>query len=171
MEQIQEAVSEIDQLWGSMGRKIIADKGNRTLAVSMEQAKRAVTAGITSLGFERTNETSTSMIFKARSPAPFSEAEYKQIRIVEEPIMQAMASNYVGSLTSSFFVLTSDDTNTVLYVRFDSGGPTTTLIHLDFALEWIKGRQQAGLILGENAPPEAIRRGTDKIWNSISDKL
>ena len=85
--------------------------------------------------------------------------------------MQAMASNHVGGLTSSFFVLTSNDTNTVLYVRFETGGPITTLVHLDFALEWLEGRQQAGLLLGENPPPEAVRRGVDKVWNSISDKL
>ncbi|MDR4485380.1 MAG: hypothetical protein R3B95_19645 [Nitrospirales bacterium] len=171
MDQLQSALNEIDQFWGRTNQKIIAEKGSRALPVSMEQAQQAVTAGVTSLGFERVNVTSTGMIFKAQSPAPFSEEEYEQIRIVEEPIMQAMASNHVGGFTSSFMVLTSTDTNTVLSVRFEWGGPVTTWVHLDFALEWIEGRQQAGLLLGENPPPEAVRRGSDKIWDSITANL
>jgi len=171
MGQMQSALNEIDQFWGSTNRKIVADKGSRTLPVSMKQAKRAVTAGVTSLGFEQILETSTSMVFKARSPNPFSEEEYEQIRIVEEPIMQAMASNHVGGFTSSFIVLSSTDTNTILNVWFESGTPTTTTAHFDFALEWINGREQSGLLLGENPPPEAVRRGADKVWQSILDNL
>ncbi len=173
MEQMQAAMNEIDQSWGSINRKFIAENGSRHLPVSLEQAKHAVAAGITSLGFERTHETFTSRTFKAPSPAPLTEAEYEQIRIVEEPIMQAMASNHVGSFTSSFFVLSSNYKKmiTVFYVRFDSNYEFTTLVHLNFTLEWVGGPRQEGLLYGENPPPEAVRRGVDKVWNSILENL
>lgn len=170
--QMQAAVTEIDDFWGQTNRKILAEKGSKILPVPVDRAVSAVRAAAASLGFtEQPSNLVNVLRFKAKSPTPFSEEEYKKIRIVEEPIMQAMASTHVGSMTSSFFVLTSSDTNTSLEVRLSPQGSENTLASLAFSLEWIKGNKQSGLLLGTQPPPEAVRRGIDKFWGSVSRSI
>lgn len=167
--QMQSAIDEIDQFWGQSNRKILADKGSQVLPYSIERMRSIVKESSIRLGFKdiTPNLASNSLTFKAQSPTPFSEAEYKQIRIVEEPIMQAMAATHVGGFTSSFFALTSNDTYTVMYVRLEPVDDYSTKVTLSFDLEWIKGRKQSGMILGTQPPPESVRMGIDKFWRAI----
>lgn len=166
LDQIQAAMSEVDQFWEKTNRETLARSGSKLVPAPVDRTAAAVRATATSLGFaEVPSAGPTNLKFKARSPAPFSEAEYKAIRVVEEPIMQAMAATHVGH-ASSFFVLSSSDTNTLLDISLAPQGDSTR-VAVDFELEWIKGRKQSGLLLGTQPPPEAVRRGLEKFWTSL----
>lgn len=169
--QMQSALNDIDGFWGQSKRNILAEKGSKVLPVSISHAKRSVSEAARSMGFVLVRDSDSSLNFRARSPLPFTEDEYTKIRTVEEPIMQAMAANHVGGFTSSFFVLSSGDTDVLVDVRLEPKSQDATLVKLDFTLQWVKGRQQSGLLLGEHPPPEALRRGLDKFWDAVQRSL
>jgi hypothetical protein len=169
VQQMQTALYDIDGFWGKQKYKILTENGRKVLPMPYAQAERVTRTAAESLGFKRSGETVGKLTYRAVSPAPFTEDEYKQIRMIEEPIMQAMAATHVGSFTSSFFVLSSGDTYTVVYLSLMPDGTDKTVVSVDFMLEWIKGKKQAGMILGENPPPEAVRRGLDKFWKAVAE--
>jgi hypothetical protein len=168
VQQMQSAMDEIDQNWGRQKYKILSENGRKVLPMPSAQAERTVIAAAESLGFKKDSANNGLITFKGISPMPFTDEEYKQIRTVEEPMMQAMAATHVGGFTSSFFILSSGDTNTIIFFTLTPQGSDQTVVSIDFRIEWIKGKKQAGMLLGENPPPEAVRRGLDKFWKAVA---
>lgn len=171
LEQFQSAMNDIDQFWGDVNRKTLRERGVATMQIPIDQAARIVDQASKELGYAKADERAgakRALIYFAKSPKPFSDDEFNEIRSVEEPMMQAMAAKHVGSFTSNFFYLSSGEATIVTTIYLTQLDENSTQVNVDFRVEWpAYMKKNTGLLLGQNPPPEAVKRGLDKFWAAV----
>ncbi len=171
MQQLQSGMDEIDSFWGETNAKILAERGMRVYSAEQTRCWDAAKKTANQMGFTITEEIANSGLLtaKASAPLPFTDAEFKDIKKIEEPMMQAVAANHVGGFTSSFFILEPKHNDVIVKVHVTPEGSNSTRVQLTFQLDY-KG-PNIGVIVGHNPPPEAVRKGLDKWWSAYEKNL
>lgn len=171
MEEFQNGMNEIDSSWGGINARILAAHGRKTYSTSISECIEAARNTATQLGFSIIKEDSHSVIAQALTPAPFTKDEYKAIKNIEEPIMQAMAAHHVGKFYSRIFYLDEKGffyiTATINVTNTEKDG--YSLVQIDFSIE--PKKEQKYFIYGKNPPPEAVRKGLEKWWITFDNNL
>lgn len=174
MEQMQRGINEIDRFWGESNKKIINAYGARLYAANKQDILRSSCAAARNLGFNSTVYANEVKLV-AKIPSPFTADEYKKIKEVEEPMMQAIAAKEVGQFTSNFFYLSDKDFNIhgTLQATDHYDNPNVAegkvLVSINFYLQYIGSTY--GIVFGHNPPPEAVRRGLAKYWAALDKEL
>lgn len=171
MDQMQNGMNEIDSFWGEVNHKIISSNGSRIYSKELDQCIDAARKTSIQLGFTIKEESNTSITISALTPAPFTLDEYKAIKIIEEPMMQAIAANHVGKFYSNFYTL---DKGGKFYVTGKVGFipqkmNNKTLVKISFRID--PKNEIKGFIYGHNPPPESVRKGLEKWWNAFEHNL
>ncbi|AKH38457.1 MULTISPECIES: hypothetical protein [Nitrosomonas] len=171
MQQMQSGMDEIDSFWGEVNKNILSSKGSRIYSADKPKCWDAAKKAITQLGFTVTEEDIYSkLIAKAPTPLPFTMDEYKNIRVIEEPMMQAIAANHVGKFYSNFYSLDSEGNFYITaIVSITSKELDKTLVQLTFHIE--PKKEVKGFVYGHNPPPESVKKGLDKWWNAFESHL
>lgn len=168
-EQFQAGLNDIDAHWGKTNAKILAEKGIRTFPACQQKCLLAAKNATMELGFSIEKESSNSLTGKASGPTPFTEDEYKEIRAVEEPMMQAAAADHVGGFWSSFFKLQSGKSWVIIDVYVSPNGTSKTDVRVSFRIQ--QKEVNPNIIVGNNAPSEAVRKGLDKWWSAFDKNM
>lgn len=171
MQQMQNGMDEIDSFWGEVNHKIISSNGSRVYSKELDQCLDAARKTVIQLGFTIKEENNTSITAIALTPAPFTKDEYKAIKAIEEPMMQAIAANHVGKFYSNIYVL---DKGGEFYVTTKVNitpekVKNKTLVQISFRID--PKEEIKGFIYGHNPPPESVRKGLDKLWNAFESNL
>lgn len=171
MEQMQNGMDEIDSFWGEVNQKIITSNGSRVYPQKMEQCLDAARKTAMQLGFTIKEESDTSITISALTPVPFTNDEYKAIKAIEEPMMQAIAANHVGKFYSNFYTL---DKGGKFYVTgkvnfISKKINNKTLVQISFRID--PKDEIKGFIYGHNPPPESVRKGVNKWWHAFENNL
>jgi hypothetical protein len=171
MQQMQDGMDEIDSFWSEANQKILSSKGSRIYSVGQVNCWDAAKKAIIQLGFTVTKEDIYStLIAKALTPTPFTVDEYKAVRVIEEPMMQAIAANHVGKFYSNFYTLDPKGNFYVTAtVNITPNEPGKTLVQLSFRID--PKKEVKGFIYGHNPPPESVRKGLDKWWSVFESHL
>lgn len=171
MEQMQNGMDEIDSFWGEVNQKIISSNGDRVYSNELDQCFDAARKTAIQLGFTIKEENSTSLTVIALTPTPFTKDEYKAIKAIEEPMMQAIAANHVGKFYSNFYTL---DGSGKFYVTgkvniTPEKVKNKTLVQISFRID--PKDKTKGFIYGHNPPPESVKKGLDKWWSAFESNL
>ncbi|MCP5273858.1 MAG: hypothetical protein H6936_03185 [Burkholderiales bacterium] len=164
-------MDEIDSFWGEVNQKIISSNGSRVYFKELNQCLDAAKKTAIQLGFTIKEENNTSIIVIALTPAPFSKDEYKAIKAIEEPMMQAIAANHVGKFYSNFYTL---DESGKFYVTgkvniTSEKVKNKTLVQISFRVD--PRDKIKGFVYGHNPPPESVRKGLEKWWDAFESNL
>lgn len=170
MQQMQSGIDEIDSFWGEVNQKILSANASRVYSNEIEQCMEAAKKTATQLGFTIIEESEGFLTIRALTPTPFTKDEYRAIKDIEEPMMQAMAANHVGKFYSAFFTL---DDKGIFYITATVGMKKSfsdkTHVRIEFKLH--PKKEPKGYIYGTNPPPESVRKGLDKWWNTFESNL
>jgi hypothetical protein len=171
MEQMQNGMDEIDSFWGEVNQKIISSNGGRVYSKELDQCFDAARKTAIQLGFTIKEENSTSLTVIALTPTPFTKDEYKAIKAIEEPMMQAIAANHVGKFYSNFYTL---DGSGKFYVTgkvniTPEKVKNKTVVQISFRID--PKDKIKGFIYGHNPPPESVKKGLNKWWNAFESNL
>lgn len=169
LQQIQAGMDEVDSYWGVINKKTLVNDGVREYEIKTTVANDVAIKSAKDLGFTIVESSQSFLSFKAKTPTPFTDAEYKKIKEIEEPMMQAAAATKVGTVTSKLFYLETGKNYVNAYVRFEALGDSKTKISVDFTLEPIGDTY--GLVYGKNPPPEAVKKGLEKWWQAFEANL
>lgn len=168
---MQSGMDEIDSFWGEANQKILSSKGSRIYSIDQANCWDAAKKAINQLGFTITEEDIYStLIARSPTPAPFTVDEYKAIKVIEEPMMQAIAANHVGKFYSNLYTLDSGGNFYVTAtVKITPNELDKTLVQLAFRID--PKKEIKGFIYGHNPPPESVRKGLDKWWGAFESHL
>lgn len=174
MAQMQSAMNEIDYFWGDANQKILNTDGARIYSATKSEVLKAANAAAVKLGF-KTSYYTDRINMVAQIPTPFTKEEYASIKKVEETMMQAIAAKHVGKFTSNFFTLSDKDFNIIadFLVSDHTANQIViegkSLVAISFSLEFTGNAY--GMIYGHNPPPEALRKGLKKYWDTFENEL
>ena len=173
MQQMQNGMDEIDLFWGEVNQKIISSKGSKVYSKEVSKCLDAAKKTALQLGFSITEESNNSLILRALTPAPFTKDEYRDIKDIEEPMMQAMVANHVGKFYSKLFTI---DDKGLFYIIVkinisQNSAYDGSLVQITFQLYPKNDDDMKGFVYGLNPPPEAVRKGLDKWWNAFESNL
>lgn len=171
MQQMQNGMNEIDAFWGEANQKIISSKGTRIYPNKVIDCWNAAKESAVQLGFTITEESNNSvLIAQALTPSPFTVDEYKAIKAIEEPMMQAIAANHVGKFYSNFYYLDEGGKFYVtIKVQITPEADDKSLVRVTFRID--PKEDMKGLIVGHNPPPESVRKGLEKWWHTFENNL
>ncbi|SEN73148.1 hypothetical protein [Nitrosomonas marina] len=170
-QELQHSMDAIDSFWGGINSKTLASQGSRTYSNNVDKCMKAAKNAAGQLGFTIIEESSNSLIVQSLTPNPFTKEEYQAIKEIEEPIMQAMASNYVGKFYSTIFVL-DDSGNFYITARIEIlsiRSQEESSVKIAFKLH--PKNKSKWIIYGTNPPPEAVKKGLEKWWNAFEENL
>jgi len=171
MQQMQNGMDEIDSFWGEVNQGIISSGGSRLYSVEVTECWNAAKKTATQLGFTLTEESINSILTaRALTPTPFTADEYKAIREIEEPMMQAIAANHVGKFYSSFYTL--DDGGkfyVTINIQITPEAEDKSLVRVSFRID--PKEDIKGFLYGHNPPPESVRKGLEKWWKAFESNL
>jgi len=174
MPQMQSAMNEIDYFWGNTNQKVLNTDGVRMYSATKNEVLEAANAAAAKLGF-KTSYYTDRINMVAQIPTPFTKEEYASIKKLEEPMMQAIAAKHVGKFTSNFFILSDKDFDIIadFSVSDHTTNPTViegkSLVAISFSLKFTGNAY--GMIYGHNPPPEALRKGLKKYWDTFENEL
>ena len=171
MQQMQNGMDEIDLFWGEANQKIISSKGARTYPNKTLDCWYAAKESAIQLGFTITEESNNSIFTaQALTPTPFTVDEYKTIKAIEEPMMQAIAANHVGKFYSNFYYLDEGGKFYVtIKVHITPEIEDKSSVRVSFRID--PKEDIKGFVYGHNPPPEAIRKGFEKWWYAFESNL
>jgi hypothetical protein len=169
--EIQLGMDAINNTWRNTNFKYLQKYGVRVYKMDIQAAKQSSLAAMKDLGFQLNNDNtdqSTKVAylgFKGIAPAPLSKEEFKKVKEVEEPMMQAIAATEVGSFTSNMFYLSnSKDFEIIVNIKMIENLPKTN-IYLDFNMYYRK--PNPFIMYGDQPPPEAVKMSIKKFWNAF----
>lgn len=171
VQQMQSGMNEVDSFWGEANAKILSERGARVYSANQTQCWDAAKNTATQLGFVITEQVAVAGVLtaKASAPLPFTDAEFQDIKKIEEPMLQAVVANHVGGFTSNFFILEPKHNDVVVQVHITPEGSNSTRVQLTFKLDY-KG-PKIGVVVGHNPPPEALKKGLEKWWSAYEKNL
>lgn len=171
MQQMQNGINEIDAFWGEANQKIISSKGTRIYPNKAIDCWNAAKESAIQLGFTVTEESNNSILTaQALTPIPFTVDEYKAIRTIEEPMMQAIAANHVGKFYSNFYYLDEGGKFYVtVKVQITPEADDKSSVRVAFRID--PKEDIKGFIYGHNPPPESVRKGLEKWWYVFENNL
>ncbi len=170
-QQLQNGMDEIQSFWGEANQKIISSKGARTYPNKAIDCWNAAKESAIQLGFTITEESNNSILTaQALTPTPFTVDEYKAIKTIEEPMMQAIAANHVGKFYSNFYYLDEGGKFYVtIKVQITPEADDKSSIQVTFRID--PKEDIKGFIYGHNPPPESVRKGLEKWWYAFENNL
>lgn len=174
MDDLRNGMNAIDSFWGETNEKYLSKYGNRSYPVDINTSVNAMNSVMDNFGYNLTNEykessTELHITYKGIAPSPLSKDEFKKVKMVEEPMMQAIAANEVGSFTSSFFVLSDgDDFELVVKVDFKE---VDSITNIKFNFNMYYREKDTYKIYGEYPPPEAVKIAMSKTWGQFETQL
>lgn len=171
MQQMQNGMNEIDSFWGEVNHKILSSKGTRVFSCKTINCWNAAKDSAIQLGFKVIEESNNSIFTAlALTPTPFTVDEYKAIRVIEEPMMQAIAANHVGKFYSNFYQLDNGGNfYIVARVQITPMVNDKSSVQISFRID--PKEKSEGFIYGHNPPPESVRMGLEKWWNAFEKNL
>ncbi|WP_107786605.1 hypothetical protein [Nitrosomonas ureae] len=171
MQQMQNGMNEIDAFWGEANQKIISSKGTRSYPNRTIDCWNAAKESAIQLGFTITEESKYSLLTaQALTPTPFTVDEYKAIKTIEEPMMQAIAANHVGKFYSNFYYLDEGGKFYVtVKVQITPEADDKSSVRVAFRID--PKEDIKGFIYGHNPPPESVRKGLEKWWYVFENNL
>ncbi|PXX14771.1 hypothetical protein C8R27_11355 [Nitrosomonas ureae] len=171
MQQMQNGMNEIDAFWGEANQKIISSKGTRSYPNRTNDCWNAAKESAIQLGFTITEESKNSLLTaQALTPTPFTVDEYKAIKTIEEPMMQAIAANHVGKFYSNFYYLDEGGKFYVtVKVQITPEADDKSSVRVAFQID--PKEDIKGFIYGHNPPPESVRKGLEKWWYVFENNL
>ncbi len=165
-QQLQAGMSELNDHWGSVDSKIYAKDGSRYYRADNKTCMNAAMKAALELGFEVTSSENNLLILRSSYPKPFTAQEAQQIVDVEEPIAQAIVANKVGSTNSNSFHMGKGENNYILLkITTSSEKDGITKVSAIFSGE-PKNLPPGGSVAGKYSPPEVVRIGLKKWWDS-----
>ena len=171
MQQMQNGMNEIDAFWGEANQKIISSKGTRSYPNRTIDCWNAAKESAIQLGFTITEESKNSLLTaQALTPTPFTVDEYKAIKTIEEPMMQAIAANHVGKFYSNFYYLDEGgEFYVTVKVQISPEADDKSSVRVAFRID--PKEDIKGFIYGHNPPPESVRKGLEKWWYVFENNL
>jgi len=171
MQQMQNGMNEIDAFWGEANQKIISSKGTRIYPNKAIDCWNAAKESAIQLGFTITEESNNSILTaQALTPTPFTVDEYKSIKTIEEPMMQAIAANHVGKFYSNFYYLDEGgEFYVTVKVQISPEADDKSSVRVAFRID--PKEDIKGFIYGHNPPPESVRKGLEKWWYVFENNL
>jgi len=160
----------INNVWRSEDQKIKLDIGTKTFDASYDMTYEAVIRTLLKLGFLiEKQKTEAGVIYAiAQAPTPLSEAEWNEVKMVEEPKTKKMASQYLG-LSSIFAGLHTDGVE-VHVLSFIQPADKGTRVSFEYILLDHKA-EAMGLNPKTYAPPTAARIGTVKAFKELDQQM
>ncbi|MDV6348610.1 hypothetical protein R2083_13895 [Nitrosomonas sp. Is35] len=173
MQQMQSGMDEINSFWGEANQKIISSKGTRIYPNKAIDCWIAAKESAIQLGFTVIEESNNSILTaQALTPIPFTVDEYKAIKAIEEPMMQAIAANHVGKFYSNFYYLDEGGKFYVtIKVQITPEADDKSSVRVTFRIDPTEEIKGYSFIYGHNPPPESVRKGLEKWWHTFERNL
>lgn len=173
MQQMQNGIDEINSFWGKANQKIISSKGTRIYPNKAIDCWNAAKESAVQLGFTITEESNNSILTaQALTPIPFTVDEYKAIKTIEEPMMQAIAANHVGKFYSNFYYLDEGGKFYVtIKVQITPEADDKSSVRVTFRIDPKEAIKGYSFRYGHNPPPESVRKGLEKWWYAFENNL
>lgn len=179
MQQLQGAMYDINSFWGTTNTKYVDKYGSKQYDIPKEDCEEILLDVFADLGMVNTATYSNSVpvrhVFRSPAPGILTEAEFDEVKRVEEPMMQAIAAKKVGDFTSGMFYLTTDDFEIIIYAEVGNGSENlqlddnTSKVSLDFKMEYMKPDKYN--LYGDQPPPEAVKLSLQKIWEILDGRV
>ena len=157
--QLQKMINDVDTNWAATNANLIQNIGTRYYKMDKEKAQRAMLLALSNLGLIVEQQDSKTGFINARgnAPLPLTIPEWDRVAAIELPNARAIAGTSMIELTpknreviiNSFILEREQDVQINLRMRIKFTGNT------------------AGLIFGDQPPPEAVRIGARKIFDEF----
>ncbi len=185
MDQLRRGLNAVDSFWGETNEKYLSKYGERTYSIDINTAVSAMHKAINDISDlslddeHRISKTESYIIYKGIVSTILSKEEFKKLKKVEEPMMQAIAANEVGDFTSHFLVLThGDNFNIIVKITFKELDTNFSIsknlrpnTHIKFNFKMYPNKEDKHGLYGENPPPEGVKIALVKVWNSFDDQI
>jgi len=158
MAQMQENMNALQSYWEKENSKLVSELGTRYYKLGVFDAQRAMLIALSNLemSIEQQDSNSGFIVAKANAPHPLSTDEWLRVKDIEEPNAQKIAGPmFILDGTKSEVII-----NTIILKREHD-----IQITIRFRTKYIGNT--AGLIIGRQPPPEAVKIGLRKIWNEF----
>jgi S1-C subfamily serine protease len=154
----QQDANNLDQYWAAENDKLIKVFGTKTFKIKPLLAHRAMMLTLTDLGMiiENQNIDSGFIVAMSNAPRPLSDREWAQISAAALPAVQRYLGPFAGLNAKNTEVII----NAIIVPRGNE-------VQINLRLKTKYTGPTAGLIIGEQAPPMAIKIGLEKIWKKF----
>lgn len=157
MEHIQGQLNKLDVVYRQENEKLIASLGTRYYKLDKEQAQSAMLLALANLEMSIESQDSKTGFINARGtmPRPLSKDEFDRAWAIEKPRAKEISGldlSLTGQsdvIINSFIIQRENDLQINLRFRTKYTGNTY------------------GLVISDQAPPEAVKIGYPKIWNEF----
>jgi len=156
--QLQDGISKLDAHWRAENKSLMAQLGTRYYKLDKQKAQTAMLMALSNLELtiEQQDANSGFILAKGNAPRPLDAAEWKRVVDIETPTMHSIAGPFVTLTGDNYDVIV----NSIMFER-----PSDIQVNLRFRVKFTGNTH--GLIVGDQAPPEAIRIGIPKVWDEF----
>ncbi len=157
MEQIQSQLNKLDVAYRAENEKLIASMGTRYYKLDKEQAQSAMLLALTNLEMSIESQDAKTGFINARGtmPRPLSKDEFDRAWAIEKPRAKEISGLDLSMTGQSDVII-----NTFIIQREND-----LQINIRFRTKYTGNTY--GLVISDQAPPEAVRIGYPKIWNEF----
>lgn len=157
MEQIQSQLNKLDVAYRAENEKLIASMGTRYYKLDKEQAQSAMLLALTNLEMSIESQDAKTGFINARGtmPRPLSKDEFDRAWAIEKPRAKEISGLDLSMSGQSDVII-----NTFIIQREND-----LQINIRFRTKYTGNTY--GLVISDQAPPEAVRIGYPKIWNEF----
>lgn len=157
MEHIQAQLNKLDVVYRAENEKLISSMGTRYYKIDKEKAHSAMLLAFSNLELSIENQDIKSGYINARGtmPRPLGKEEFDRAWAIEKP----RAKEITG------FDLTMSGNSDVIINSFIIERGDDIQINIRFRTKYTGNTH--GLVISDQAPPEAVKIGYPKIWNEF----
>lgn len=170
IEENNRAIMAIDSEWASENHAIFENEARRNYAVDSDVAFTALNAAFVKLSLQvrQRDRQSGALIGRAVAPRPLSDAEWRAVSEIELPRVKEVVSREVGPVAGMVVTL-SPSQYFLQFAASVTGDETRAQIAFTGRMASIAPIR--GYYYNEFMPPEALRRGVEKIWAAFETEL
>ncbi len=161
---LQRAVDRVDSSWGIANTDLKKTAGVRYYQLPKKRAFQAMLITLNELGYVVQNLSYETGFIVARAPipTPLSKDEWAAVKRIEEPRMQRIAAQEVGSATAGLFKLHDANFETVVNVVMLERAHD---IRISFGFLMRYTGPPTLLAYRQQPPPEAVKYAMRKTWD------
>ena len=157
LDQVQSQLNKLDVVYRLENEKLIASLGTRYYKLDKEQAQSAMLLALANLEMSIESQDSKTGFINARGtmPRPLSKDEFDRAWAIEKPRAKEISGLDLSMSGQSDVII-----NTFIIQRDHD-----LQINIRFRTKYTGNTY--GLVISDQAPPEAVKIGYPKIWNEF----
>ncbi len=170
IEENNRAIMAIDSEWASENHTIFENEARRNYAVDSDVAFTALNATFVKLSLQvrQRDRQSGALVGRAVAPRPLSDAEWNAVSELELPRVKEVVSREVGPVAGMLVTLAPSQ----YFLQFAASVTgDETRAQIAFTGRMASIAPIRGYYYNEFMPPEALRRGVEKMWATFEAEL